>query len=153
MAKGMEKKDLSFGKGSTEKLKTLHPKLRLVVQKALDFGVMDFSVIDGIRTYEEQRELFLAKPPKTKLDGVTRKSKHQADENGFSQAVDLLPYPAEINGVNVWSDSSRFHILAGLMYAAASELGVVIRWGGDWDSDGNNKDSSFDDLPHFELAD
>lgn len=150
MAQGMKKKDLKFGGGSQEKLKKVHPKMKCVVEKALSFGVLDFSVIEGIRTDERQAKLFAE--GKSQLDGINKKSKHQPDEVGFSQAVDLLPYPAEINGVNVWNDSSRFHILAGLMYAAASELGVVIRWGGDWDSDGNNKDSNFDDLPHFELA-
>jgi len=62
-----------------------------------------------------------------------------------------MPYPPEVNGVNVWQDKQRFSVLAGLMYAAAAVVGVKIRWGGDWDSDGNNADSNFNDLPHYEL--
>jgi peptidoglycan L-alanyl-D-glutamate endopeptidase CwlK len=37
------------------------------------------------------------------------------------------------------------------MFAAAAELGVSLRWGGDWDGDGSRRDHSFIDLPHFEL--
>lgn len=66
--------------------------------------------------------------------------------------MDLIPYPGTVNGVNVWNDKQRFSVLAGLIMAAAAEEGVKIRWGGDWDGDGNNADSSFHDMPHFELV-
>jgi len=31
------------------------------------------------------------------------------------------------------------------------QLNVNIRWGGDWDSDGEVADNSFDDLVHVEI--
>jgi len=34
----------------------------------------------------------------------------------------------------------------------ASQMGIKIRWGGDWDSDGSVCDNKFNDLVHFELA-
>jgi peptidoglycan L-alanyl-D-glutamate endopeptidase CwlK len=89
---------------------------------------------------------------------VKRKGKHNHKP---SLAIDLLPWPAEINGVNVWSDKQRFSVLAGLMYAAAKEDekefpdewdSAYLRWGGDWDGDGNNADSTLHDMPHFEIA-
>lgn len=137
----------SFGTKSRARLNTAAKPLQEIAEKALSYGVMDFSVIEGHRTVERQKELY--DQGMTQIDGVVKKGKH--NENP-SMAVDILPYPSNVNGVNVWSDKQRFCVLAGLMYAAASELGHTIRWGGDWDGDGNNADSRFLDLPHFEIV-
>ena len=133
-----------FGNKSQEKLLGVNPDLVRVAQRALDFGVMDFSIIEGLRTADRQQELY--REGKSQLDGVIVRSKHQG-----GNAIDILPYPAIVNGVNVWDDRQRFSVLAGLMYAAASIEGVTLRWGSDWDGDGNNADSKFFDAPHFEL--
>ncbi|WP_373092520.1 M15 family metallopeptidase [Zhongshania sp.] len=137
-----------FGPRSQKHLDACHPLLQKVLTRTLNFGVMDFSVIEGHRTIERQQELYAE--GKSQIDGVTKRGKHNALP---SRAVDIIPYPPTVNGVNVWKDSGRFHVLAGLVYAAAALEGVNIRWGGDWDGDGNNADSSFHDLPHFELLD
>ena len=137
----------SFGKRSRKNLDTCDPRLVEICEMALSWGVMDFAVIEGHRSIARQKELF--KDGKSKIDGVARKGKHNHKP---SLAVDLLPFPAEVNGVNVWSDRQRFSVLAGSLYAAAAALGYSIRWGGDWDGDGNNADSNFHDLPHFELT-
>lgn len=138
-----------FGSRSTAELETCRPELQRVAHRALGYGVMDFSVTDGRRTTEEQIKLH--RQGRSTLDGVTRKSKHQAGPPQLSRAMDLMPYPGTVNGVNVWKDKQRFSVLAGLILAAAAEEGVAIRWGGDWDGDGNNADSNFHDMPHFEL--
>lgn len=138
---------MKFGNRSKANLDTADPRLQRVCYRALSYGVMDFSVIEGHRTIEKQQKLYAE--GKSQIDGITRKGKH--NENP-SLAVDLLPYPHKINGVNVWEDKQRFSVLAGLILAAAAEEGVTLRWGGDWDGDGNNADSSFHDMPHFELA-
>ncbi len=39
------------------------------------------------------------------------------------------------------------------MLAAAHDLGIELRWGGDWDRDAEFDDQTFNDLPHFELYD
>lgn len=139
---------LSFGDRSRKNLQSVHPDLQRVLNRALSFCVMDFSIIEGHRSIERQQELFNAVPPKTTIDGINKRGKHNFMP---SLAADILPYPATVNGVGVWDDRHRFCVLAGLMYSAASIENVKIRWGGDWDGDGNNADSSFDDLPHFEL--
>lgn len=133
-----------FGPASAKHLATCDPRLRQVVMLALAWGVADFSVIEGHRSAARQRELF--DQGKSHLDSGA--SKHNASP---SLAVDLLPYPPVVNAVNVWNDPMRFHVLAGVMYAAAAQLGFKIRWGGDWDGDGNAADQTFHDLPHFEL--
>ena len=137
----------SFGKRSAKNLETCSPELQRVCERALSYGVMDFSVIEGKRSLERQLRLY--QQGKSHIDGIERLGKHNHDP---SQAVDLLPYPKTINDVDVWKDKRRFSVLAGLMLAAAHEEGVELRWGGDWDGDGNNKDSKLDDLPHFETV-
>ena len=137
---------MEFGKRSKDKLKTADERLQRVVKRALSFNVLDFSVIEGHRSIERQQILF--SEGRSKIDGINKKGKHNYLP---SLAVDLLPYPSIVNGVNVWNDAQRFCVLAGLMYASASLENVKIRWGGDWDGDGNNADSSFHDLPHFEI--
>ena len=35
----------------------------------------------------------------------------------------------------------------------AVELGIRLRWGGDWDGDNELRDQTFNDLVHFEVID
>jgi peptidoglycan L-alanyl-D-glutamate endopeptidase CwlK len=136
----------SFGNRSIEKLATADEKLQKVARRALSFGVFDFSIIEGHRSVERQKALF--DQGKSMIDGENKKGKHNYEP---SLAIDILPYPPKVNGVNIWKDKQRFCVLAGLMFATASLEDVTLRWGGDWDSDGNNADSNFHDLPHFEI--
>lgn len=146
-----------FGKKSLKNLSTCHPDIQLILQEVINY--YDFSVISGIRTQEEQERLF--KDGKSKLDGITQKSKHQGRlVNGevFSFAVDIFPYK---KGTNAFSghekDSRRFYTLMGMVKAVAKRLlqeGKIshdVRFGLDWDGDDTYRDQTFDDLPHFEL--
>ncbi|MBI4030484.1 MAG: M15 family peptidase [Proteobacteria bacterium] len=134
-----------FSQRSEEHLKHLVPEMVRVVRRALSFQVMDFTVLETLRDEERQRLLIEA--------GTSQKadSLHLANDDGLAEAVDLLPYPYNVNGVDVWQDKQRFSLLAGLIFAAAAIENVPVRWGGDWDGDGNNADSKFHDMPHFEL--
>jgi len=134
-----------FSQKSEDRLKKLHPDLVRVVRRALSLQVMDFTVLETLRDEDRQQELIKAGTSQTS------DSRHLANDDGQAEAADLLPYPYNVNGVDVWQDKQRFAVLAGLMYAAAAIEGVSIRWGGDWDFDGNNADSRFHDMPHFEL--
>jgi peptidoglycan L-alanyl-D-glutamate endopeptidase CwlK len=138
----------TFGPTSAAKLATCDDRLQRVARRALGYGVMDFAITEGLRTLEKQQEEFRA--GRSKIDGVSKQSKHQQVP---SQAMDLLPWPAKLHGVDVWQDKFRFTLMAGLILAAAAEEGVTLRWGGDWSGDGSNADQSFHDLPHFELKD
>lgn len=135
-----------FGPESERCLGTCHQDLQRVIRLVMSWQVVDFSVIEGHRSTERQQMLF--REGRSKIDGVIKKGKHNYIP---SYAGDLMPFPRVINGVNVWKDERRFTILAGLMYAAAAELHITLRWGGDWDSDGNANDQSFHDLPHYEV--
>lgn len=131
-----------FGPASLKNLEGVHPDLDRVVRRALSYKVMDFSVGEGLRTLERQKEL-LAKGASTTL-----KSKHLT-----GHAVDLHPYPLNQQKVDkgYWPEIIRYGVLAGLMKRAAIEEGVKLRWGCDWDGDGETLDHSFFDAPHFEL--
>jgi len=63
-----------------------------------------------------------------------------------ARAVDVVPYPID------WDDREGFYAFGGFVKGVASQKGIKIRWGGDWDSDNDLHDQNFIDLPHFELA-
>lgn len=138
---------MRFGTRSKAVRATLHCDLQAIVDKALSYGIYDFGLTCGHRTVEQQQQLFAE--GKTHIDGISRLGKHNQTP---SEAVDFIPSPGEINGINVWSDKQRFAVIAGLLMAAAAELGIKVRWGGDWDGDGNNADSRLHDMPHLELV-
>ena len=77
---------------------------------------------------------------KSKLDGYKKKSNHQT-----GRAVDLAPYPVD------WKNTKRFYYMGGMIRGIAKERNIKIRWGGDWDSDGETKDQTFMDLVHIEV--
>lgn len=133
-----------FSQKSEDRLKQLVPGMVRVVRRALSFQVLDFTVLETLRDEERQRMLVASGA------SLTSDSRHLANDDGLAEAVDLLPYPYKVNSIDVWGDKQRFAVLAGLIYAAAALENVPIRWGGDWDFDGNNADSSFHDMPHFE---
>lgn len=136
-----------FGRLSLDNLTGVHPALTRVCHVALETGVMDFSIISGVRTIEQQEKLV------EKGVSKTMRSKHLIQSDGYGHAVDLAPYPLSWNKVNHnhWSEIIRFGVLAGLMKSIAKEQGLTLIWGCDWDNDGQTLDHTFFDAPHFEL--
>lgn len=121
---------------SRENLDTAHPLLQDLFQTVLKW--YDHTVLEGHRGEEAQNRA--AREGKSKLRFP--KSKH----NSFpAVAVDVAPYPID------WKDRERFYHFAGFVMGVAAMMGIELRWGGDWDGDGDFSDQSFDDLPHFEL--
>lgn len=51
-----------------------------------------------------------------------------------------------------WKDEVAFGYLAGIVAVVAADLGIKIRWGGDWDGDGDTLEHALRDLDHWELA-
>lgn len=122
-----------LGKRSMDRLLGVHPDLVRVVKRAIELAEHDFSVIEGVRTVEKQKQYVASGASKT-MD-----SRHIT-----GHAVDLYP----VGRPTPWG---KCHVVKAAMFAAARELGVSIRWGGDWDMDGDSKDEKFYDGPHFEL--
>ena len=123
-----------LSKRSKRHLKDVNPVLVEVVMRALEITKVDFGVpvSGGFRTSEQQNALFTS--GMSQLDGYNRKSRHQ-----LGDAVDVFAY---VDGKASWDEDHLTHV-ATAMLAAASELGVKLRWGGHW--------RSFVDMPHFEV--
>mgnify|MGYP003645213976 FL=1 len=115
-----------LGTRSLQSLSGVHPDLVAVVKKAIQITEQDFTVIEGIRNINRQRELVKAGK------STTMNSRHIT-----GHAVDMVPWPVD------WEDIERFEIMAEAMKLAAEQLDIPIVWGGDW--------KSFYDAPHFEL--
>lgn len=116
-----------------ERLVGVHPDLVKVVKRAEIMMPWDILIIEGVRTVERQKELV--------KQGASRtmNSRHIPGIDGLAKAFDCAPAP---DGQPSWA-WPLYHILAGHMKAAATEMMQVIEWGGDW--------SSFKDGPHWQL--
>jgi len=131
-----------FSKTSRERLDTCDGALIQVMEDALRASDVDFGISEGHRSIERQQRLY--NEGKSKIDGITRKGKH--NENP-SKAVDIYAW---VNGANY--DKENLCYIAGVVHAVAANHGLNVRWGGNWDRDNIIiTDQSFDDLVHFEL--
>lgn len=146
-----------LSKRSLARLEGVDERMVRVVKTAISFSNVDFGVIQGLRTIEEQRELV------AKGASQTMKSKHL---DGL--AVDLMAY---VGSRGSW-ELSLYDDIADAMKLAAIEEGVSLRWGAAWqindirEWDGTMQDAMdayidlrrsqgrrpFIDGPHFELS-
>lgn len=119
-----------LGSRSKKNLKGVHPELVGLVEECIKITPVDFTILDdgGLRTAAMQQKLY--KRGASKLDGRSRKSKHQKQPSGFGEAVDLVP----------WVGSPRWewpliYPIAGCMAYLSREMDIELRWGGVWDRD------------------
>ena len=117
-----------LGATSLARLKGVHPDLVRVVKRAIELTKQDFTVLEGLRSKERQKQLV------AKGASKTMNSYHIT-----GHAVDVAPI---VNGQVSW-DWKYYYPVRDAMKAAAKELGVKIEWGGDW--------KSFKDGPHFQI--
>lgn len=115
-----------LGTRSKQNLSGVHPDLVAVVSRAIEITEQDFSVLEGVRNINRQREL--VKSGKS----TTMNSRHIT-----GHAVDLVPHPVS------W-DWEYFYPIVDAMKEAAEELGIDITCGADW--------ANFPDGPHFQLS-
>lgn len=147
---------MSFRLGSKSQatLSTVHPDLQRVVNLAIQITDTDFSVLEGLRSKERQRQLVASGASRT-MDG-----RHLT-----GHAVDLAAF---VDGKVSW-DWKHYYRIAAAVQAAAVRLNIPIVWGGVWDKRlndvGDTKKavdayvasrkrvgrSAFIDGPHFEL--
>jgi len=133
-----------LGQRSLARLEGVHPDLVRVVKKAAAMSDLDFTVLEGLRTIERQKELM--KNGATK----TMNSRHLT-----GHAVDLAPM---IGGKISW-DWPLYNRLAEFVRMASIHENVPIRWGGTWKLltaiqgpiTSKVLSRSFPDGPHFEL--
>lgn len=127
----------SFNSNSRKALDSSDPKLRTLFEEV--GKVFNCSILCGFRNQEDQDNAFANGFSKTQWPN----SKHNVYP---SKAVDAGPYPID------WDEPRRFYFFAGYVKAVADKLGIKIRWGGDFNSDGDLTNDRFVDLPHFELV-
>ena len=125
-----------FGRKSRENLSSCDERLQKVFNEVIKH--VDCSVLEGHRSKDRQNKLY--EEGKTKVKYPNGRHNRQP-----SSAVDVTPYPVD------WKDRERQTLFAGFVIGVASQMGIKLRWGGDWDQDFQVVDNRFDDFPHFEL--
>ena len=125
-----------FSTRSKSRLNTCDEKLVKLFEEVVKG--FDCTIIEGHRGQKKQDEAYNKGNSKVKFPN----GKHNKSP---SLAVDVAPYPID------WRDRDRFEFFAGYVLGIASQMGIKIRWGGDWDMDTKTKDNKFDDLVHFEI--
>lgn len=136
-----------YGTKSNAKLDTCHPILANVMRRSLERSPYDITIIHGHRGDIIQNSLFDSGLSKLRYPD----SKHNKENNEgepCSEAIDFAPWV--LNRID-WNDKLIFCVVAGIIMSSADELGVEIRWGGDWDGDGSSMDQSFMDIGHVEI--
>lgn len=132
-----------FSKRSLDNLVGVHPDLVKITHRALELSPYDFIVTEGLRSVEQSAQNIkngksFLKDPKS--------SKHVQ-----GRAVDFAPLK---DGKIDWNDLAVFEAVAKAFQKAADELGVPVKWGGDWNQNGDYRDEikrgTFDG-PHIEL--
>jgi peptidoglycan L-alanyl-D-glutamate endopeptidase CwlK len=111
----------SFGNRSKERLTGVHPDLVKVIEEAIKESPLDFSITEGLRTKERQKELF------------------DAGKSQTGKAVDIAVL---VDGKVTW-EFPKYQLVADHIKKIAKDMKIDIVWGGDW--------QSFKDGPHFEL--
>lgn len=126
----------NFSKKSLSSLDKAHPLLQLVCKEAIK--EIDFKVLDSMRGRDAQNRAYAAGRSKAKFG--------QSAHNYFPAiAVDLFPAPYD------WNNRQAFKDLAEVAMRIAKKHDVPLRWGGDWNMDGNRTTKDSWDMPHFEL--
>ncbi len=146
---------------SFQKLAGVNDILQDTVKEAIKLTKVDFGVIYGIRTLDEQKRLYEAKRSQT------MNSKHLLQDDDTGHAVDLMAY----DGSNPSWELVMYDDIADAMKEASKKTGAVLRWGAAWhidniaEWDGTMEDAMnayvdlrrsqgrrpFIDGPHFEL--
>lgn len=136
-----------FSEKSLKNLDTCDPDLQRLFNEVIKW--FDCSITEGHRNEEKQNLYFKLKKSKVEWPN----GKHNTNP---SEAVDAPPcpikWPDKKNRPKEYiKDIAKFYLFAGYVLGTAQQMGIKIRWGGDWDRDFDILDQSFDDLPHFEL--
>ena len=110
-----------LGRRSQKELIGVEPALAFLVTEAIKITTQDFTVLDGVRSMEEQRKLVAR--------GVS-KTYNSYHLNGL--AVDLVAY---VDGTLSW-DAKYYPAIAKAMKKVAKKHGIKVDWGFDlwgWD--------------------
>ena len=130
-----------YSESSKAKLATCHPKLQELFNEVIKY--LDLKITFGYRNEEQQNKCFREGTSKKKY-GFS-KHNYKKDDKPYSLAADAIMCPIS------WVDIKTHYYVMGYILGIASQLGIKIRSGGDWDMDNNLHNQTFFDLFHFEL--
>jgi len=118
----------SLSQRSKDRLSGVHPDLVKVIEEAIKGSPLDFSISEGLRTKERQKELFAA-----------GKSQTMNSRHITGHAVDIAVL---VDGKVTW-DSKYYIPVIDHIKSIAKKFDIPIVSGGDW--------VTFKDYPHIEL--
>lgn len=128
LSSAKQRQGFRFSQRDYDRLKGVMWPLVHVMEVAISVSPIQFMIVEGLRTLEQQR-VYVAKGAST-----TMNSRHLT-----GHAVDIAPV---IDGKIRW-DWPLYHQIAPVIKGVAQDLSIAIVWGGDW--------KRFPDGPHFEL--
>lgn len=134
----------NFGSESKASLAKCHPKLVEIAQEAIK--TIDFRVLDSTRGRAAQERAFA---------GGKSKARFGQSAHNYVPAVAFDLFPAPYDWKNRQSFIDLYHVIGFYNPAGGQGRGIALakkiplRWGGDWNMDGNLSDGW--DMPHYEL--
>lgn len=132
------------------RLAGVHPKLAACVALAATLCTQPFVVVQGLRTEAEQEALYAqGRTAPGKIVTWVRRSNHQAAPDGWGHAVDLAV--VEGDGSIDWNHTAPYDTIKAAMTAAAERVGLVLRWGADWNMNNVPREHGETDEDHFEI--
>lgn len=146
-----------YGKTSRDRLNSCNTRIQKIMNEVISrlpwfdpatrITIYDCGIIEGHRG--EARQNYLESTGQSEVTWPN--SRHNAFP---SNAVDALPYHADLRGKYAWGNWDEHEVFSRLVLSVAEELGYKLRWGGDWDRDGirvdRDSNEHFFDGPHFE---
>jgi peptidoglycan L-alanyl-D-glutamate endopeptidase CwlK len=145
----------AFGKRSEDALTSCDPRLTKVMREALRLSDVDFGVVQGARTIEQQRDYFRKGNSRVNPDAyignlpkLYAAAKHITGPGmPFSRACDII-----VSGKKSY-DIPTLCYIAGVVLTCAKNMGVPMRSGINWDQDSEIlTDQTLIDAVHFELV-
>jgi peptidoglycan L-alanyl-D-glutamate endopeptidase CwlK len=140
-----------YGRKSLAVFGELHPTMQRVFMEVLRHR--DHSLLDGVRTIAEQQHYVDTGASKTMnsrhLPRDPETGIRRDDGKGVAWAVDGVPYP--FVGWKHPRVSQDLIYFGGFVVGVAKEMGIELRYGGDWNMNGLISDNGFMDLDHWEL--
>jgi len=129
-----------YSLNSQDRLNTCHPLLQELFWEIIKDH--DCAIFEGHRARRRQNQLFKQGKSKLKWPDSTHNEMP-------SMGIDAGPW---LKGKGIpWNEPNEFYKFATVVMEKAKALGIKIRWGGDWDMDGDVNDQWFNDLAHYEL--
>tara|TARA_R110002167_G_scaffold341741_1_gene550243 strand:+ start:128 stop:547 length:420 start_codon:yes stop_codon:yes gene_type:complete len=138
--------EFKLSRNSKKNIKDIDKRLIKLVTRVLKKSEIDFGIpgYGGMRTAQEQNNLFHKRPSVTQIDGFKRTSYHQT-----GKAFDIFVY--DEHGA-CWDCIEKYVSLSNLFKEEflimqnenIFEEEEKLQWGGDW--------IRFKDLPHFQLV-